>query len=585
MAEQTIQPFSLAEYDSIAEHNGDVFFHWDLRSDKLSTKGNWFDLLGFIPEKNNLSQRLLTTSRIHPHDLLAIKEYLDTISFTRHDRANCTYYEKIYLRIKNSYGHYIPCKAHIITRFSDQNLPLYLYGRLNKLSYADEAAYEQKHTQEKDTLTGLFQYSSLQALLKKYIQTDIQKTPAVLFAVKLYLSDSFERAFNDVAGDAIVADSADTITHFFQNTDFICRYEQMTFLIFCRNLADIPTIKKKALRLINRLSYTFTDTTASYTINASVGLALYPSCPDFETLLATALQAQAQAWTEKTGYLLANPSSGQLKPPTPIVCSQTLPKGFFSHFIDSTYKILASNDNVIGIVNLLLGIIGRHFDLSRVFIYQQDTQGRYYLKTFEWCAAGIRPIGRDFSKLSVLQADYLYRKLSRSQLYSCSDIRTLPVRQQQNFASVQVKSFLRSRFRKKGQNLGCIGFDDCAKAREWTMAEQDYIRFVAEIILNALFSSIDVHKIQSLSKQLTDVLNFLPVSVYIVEPQNLELLFTNTEFAKNTELQNSMHCYERIYGQTEQCPRCPLKNNACQKIDWQGRAAYLIHQQHQTVLH
>lgn len=576
MAENTDQPFSLAEYRSIAEHNGDVFFHWDLKADTLSTYGNWFDLLGFIPQKTNLSQRILSTQRIHQHDLLSIKEYLDIISFTKHNRANSTYYEKIYLRIKNSYGHYIPCKAHVITRFSEQNLPLCIYGRLNKLNSIDEAIYEQKHAQEKDRLTGILTYSTFSALLKKYIKTDKNQTPAALFAVKVSLSDNFERSFNDIATDAIIADSADTLTRNFDSADFICRFEQRTYLIFCRNIADLNSIKQKAVRLLKSLNYTFTDGSAEYTVNSSIGMALYPDYHDDESLSAAALAACHSAANTENGYILSETSDVKLKSPLPIINSQSITKSFFSNFVEYTYKLLTSNDNVTGMINLLLGIIGRHFNLSRVFIYQQDEYGRYYIKTHEWCTSGIRPISRDFAKLSVLEADYLYRKLSRSQLYICSDIKTLPVRQQQNFASVQVKSFLRSRFSKKQNNLGCIGFDDCIKARDWTIAEQDYIRFVAEVILNALFSDINAHKIDSLHKQLGDVLNFLPVPAYVIEPRKLELLFANIELTKETPLQNGQHCYERIYGQTEQCPRCPVANNIFQKIEWQGRQAALV---------
>ncbi len=51
--------------------------------------------------------------------------------------------------------------------------------------------------------------------------------------------------------------------------------------------------------------------------------------------------------------------------------------------------MLYQTDNIDETINMILEVVGKQFNVSRVYIFENTEDGRYTSNTYEWCNEGI----------------------------------------------------------------------------------------------------------------------------------------------------------------------------------------------------
>ena len=59
--------------------------------------------------------------------------------------------------------------------------------------------------------------------------------------------------------------------------------------------------------------------------------------------------------------------------------------------VNYVFQILYDTEDTDEAIRLLLEIIGKRFDVSRAYIFENTDDGKYCDNTYEWCSEGILP--------------------------------------------------------------------------------------------------------------------------------------------------------------------------------------------------
>ena len=135
-------------------------------------------------------------------------------------------------------------------------------------------------------------------------------------------------------------------------------------------------------------------------------------------------------------------------------------------------------------INNTLKRIGQHTDVSRVYIFEDQSDGLATDNTFEWCNTGIEP---QLDQLKDIPYEIIpsWKKIlfEKGRVYS-ENISQLPedirgVLEPQGIISIIVYPLY-----KNGVFFGFIGFDECIKIRKWSRSELELLRTISAIIAN-----------------------------------------------------------------------------------------------------
>jgi len=151
-------------------------------------------------------------------------------------------------------------------------------------------------------------------------------------------------------------------------------------------------------------------------------------------------------------------------------------------------------------VNIALGKIGQHMDVSRAYIFEDTKEGAISSNTFEWCNTGV------VSKMDKLQEipyemipSWKTTLLEKGRVYS-DNITELPhdvrnILEPQGILSIVVYPLI-----KNGQFFGFVGFDECTKNRKWERSELELLKTISGIIANT-FGRRDVENELLIAKE------------------------------------------------------------------------------------
>ena len=151
--------------------------------------------------------------------------------------------------------------------------------------------------------------------------------------------------------------------------------------------------------------------------------------------------------------------------------------------ISSIFNSLSNFDDQI---NEALYLLGGHTKVTRVSVFEDDTNGKASHNTYEWCRKGIAPRETKFRTLVYDSVPSYRDMINDSGLFLISDVDkdgTELVRT--TLKAQEVKSLLVAPLYVQGQHFGLIGLDDCFIKRQWSENEIELVKTVANIISNA----------------------------------------------------------------------------------------------------
>ena len=136
-------------------------------------------------------------------------------------------------------------------------------------------------------------------------------------------------------------------------------------------------------------------------------------------------------------------------------------------------------------MGIILEKVGRHTDVSRVYVFENSEDGTECNNTYEWCNEGIIPQIDELQNIPYSMVPS-WRKMFEEygRAYS-EDISTLPEDLRLVLEPQGIKSIVVYPLYLMGEFYGFIGFDECTKNKKWPKTELEFLRTISGIIANA----------------------------------------------------------------------------------------------------
>jgi PAS domain S-box-containing protein len=161
-------------------------------------------------------------------------------------------------------------------------------------------------------------------------------------------------------------------------------------------------------------------------------------------------------------------------------------------------------------INKVIGKIGVHTDVSRVYIFEDANNGLVTDNTFEWCNEGILP---QIEELQGVPYEMIpsWKKILAAQgkVYS-ENIADLPEDLRAILEPQNIKSIVVYPLYVKGSFFGFIGFDECIRYKHWTKSELELLRTFTGIISNAYERRISEKSLQESEAKNRAILESIP---------------------------------------------------------------------------
>lgn len=293
-------------------------------------------------------------------------------------------------------------------------------------------------------------------------------------------------------GDEFLKKFASTVKGVFRDTDIVGRYGGDEFFVFMPHVSAALAEKKGQLILD---SVTKIEVPLPGGVKSSVGIAVVnPDNRNYPQLLKQADSALYNAKNGGKNQVVVFDSStmkegsyrtaDSAKRGTSTVALSSNPNTAASTFM-RVFSALYSSPDLNDGINQILELIGREYDVSRVYIFEDTPDGKYCSNTFEWCAEGIQSEKDSLQMVSYEDdLDGSYRSnMNDDGIFYCHDVAELEDPGQREILMRQgIKSVLQCLITDAGKIKGFVGFDECRSNRFWTQEQIDSLAFLSHVI-------------------------------------------------------------------------------------------------------
>ncbi len=417
-----------------------------------------------------------------------------------------------------------------------------------------------------DSLTGCLRKQAFETLASQ----ELSNAPNNEHAIMIVDLDNF-KAINDNLGhhfgDLVLEDVGKKVRSLFRATDLVGRIGGDEFMIFLRNTASIDIITEKANALLQALDLKFQgDSSREYHISASIGVATYPKHgSSFQELYDHADIAMFDVKNRGRNNFACYEetlSKGTMENTTPYeVASRAMSQHYDAEILSQTFNLLFETKEFDISINSVLRILGKRFDVSRVYIFEASKQTPdSYDNTYEWCHDEVDAAISLCQGIPKETFALLMKQGNEDGIIYCNNVDILEDEIREVLNPQMIKSFLHAYIYSGKDVLYAIGFDDCSKERIWSPIEISTLLNVSKIIAQFLNYKKVLSDIQIVSEERLSVINSFNYFSYIVDQETFELRYFNAYTQeKIPDIKLGDLCYKTLRGLHAECPDCPLR--------------------------
>lgn len=213
-------------------------------------------------------------------------------------------------------------------------------------------------------------------------------------------TDNFKQ-INDtqghMIGDVVLTEIASGMKKLMRESDVVGRIGGDEFTVFMKDITSAEDAEEKAEELLHLFRHLFESEKSPIKVSCSMGIAIYPKDgASFKEIYASADKALYQAKSKgKNNYVIYNDGtaadmggSGLSSIGAAIDSERQYAEGF-DNLARYVFRNLYQTKDFDRTVNMVLEIVGKQFDVSRVYIFENTEDGQYGSNTYEWCNEGI----------------------------------------------------------------------------------------------------------------------------------------------------------------------------------------------------
>ena len=497
---------SLQRYEIIMNQTQDIIFEWNIPTDELTFSENWKQYLGY-PLQLTVSGLLdEKNTNFYPEQRHLFTDLCCQI------RAGRAYIEDE-LQLHNAQHQPVWFRIRVTTQLDENQKPVKAIGILSNIDEEKRRSQRLLEKAQRDPLTQYYNKETAQTLIQEWLTT--QSTQNALMIIDI---DDFKRV-NDTLGhlfgDAFLIEATSRIRRLFRSEDILGRVGGDEFLVFMKNIPSKEQVEKKARQIIDAFQSIELRNQKILKVSCSVGIAMTsPVNPDFHYWFHRADQALYSMKSKgKNQFAFYNqladenaffPMVEGASSVNARIDSNTSKTDETPQISEFIFNKLYNAQDLERCIQEILGIIGRHFDVSRVYIFENSDDDQFCTNTFEWCNQGIPAEKENLQHISYqedLEGQYL-KNFDENGIFYCQDIHTLNPAQIRLLEPQKIKSMLQCLIKDRGRPRGYIGFDECREKRLWDQVQINVLTYVAEILSVFLLKKRAEDRIQQLESRI-----------------------------------------------------------------------------------
>lgn len=557
---------SLERHQIIMDQTTDILFEWDIQADTMIFSGNWEKKFGCPPVTQHVSRLFWQAPYILPEDQPLFTKLLSRIRGGEH-------YAEEEIRIINGKQNAVWCRIRITGLTDKTGRAVRAVGAILDIDAEKKKAQNLMERAQRDMLTKLYNKGSSQEYIQAVLANNVPGKMAALMIIDLDNFKHMNDTMGHLFGDALLSEVAHSIQKQFRSEDIVGRVGGDEFLVFLGQIPNAALAEQKAVQVMKAIGEMAVQELTEVELSCSIGIAIYPECGQtYHELFQRADQALYRAKNQGKGrYCIADakllseefPVQSCSAANTRIDSYEETESNVELRLFEYVFRILYKSSNLDTAVNAILEVVGRQFDVSRVYIFEDDEDPDYCTNTYEWCNEGVRPeIGNLQHVLYANDLEGGYQSnFNESGVFYCRDIDVLTQQQREILEPQGIKSMLQCAIYDKGQYKGFVGFDECRVNRYWTQEQVNTLVFIAEILSTFLLKLRAQDKAIQNAASLEAILDNQSSWVYVVRPETREMLYINRktrEWVPEAKLGNT--CHKAFFHQDTPCDFCPIKD-------------------------
>lgn len=380
----------------------------------------------------------------------------------------------------------------------------------------------------------VYNKATTEALIKEELEAS---TEGALLMLDV---DDF-KAINDTLGhmfgDEFLKRMATILKKTFRDTDIVGRYGGDEFFVFIKH-AGISLAEKKGKQLLKSIAAMEIPKIGS--VKSSVGITtVNPGNRRYGAIMKQADTALYAAKNKgKNCMVVFDPNimgegvyrtgAAADNGRTPVTISSN-PGGNAASIIMRIFSALYTSSDLNSGINQMLEMIGKTFDVSRAYIFEDTEDGKYCCNTFEWCNEGVNP---EIDKLQLVSYEDdlngTYRdNMNDDGIFYCHDVTELEDSHREILEQQNIKSMLQCSIMDNGEFKGFVGFDECRSNRFWTQEQIDALVFISKVLSIFLLKERGRRITENYAKSIKSILDDYPHYIYIVDKKTKKLLYLN----------------------------------------------------------
>ena len=469
-----------ALHQSLVGLSEGAIIEWDINTQQLFCSDRWMQMFGYPLTVNEFAPG--GVSHLHPDDIPLMQHRI-------HHLMNTDEIGIVDIRIANNAGRYLWCRLRAKAMRDRSGHVERISVILYDIDELKRDALAMRRQAERDSLTKLLNKASAQQNISEYLENRAPDAKAALLVMDLDNFKSINDVLGHMYGDAVLTQIGSTLQSFFRSHDIIGRIGGDEFMILLKDIPSRELVEDRCQLLVDTFREMLKKLMPKLQVSVSVGAALVPNHGiTYADLFRHADEAlYAAKRTGKCRYHIYSDMdayealAGDLahtridSDEQPVMLGETLMRFVF-------HRLYESRD-VDATINELLAYIGTQFNVSRVYIFENNDDNTTCSNTFEWCNEGIQPEKDNLQNLSYLTdlAGWPDVYKDNGILY-CTDVQELEPRFRDIVEPQGIKSMLHCAILDRGVFRGYVGFDECTANYLWTPDQVAMLQFLAEVL-------------------------------------------------------------------------------------------------------
>lgn len=477
---------TLERHQIIMDQTTDIIFEWDIAKDALTFSSNWRKKFGYDAIQDTISQKIPMSDNIHPEDMPNfIKIMVESAA-----GVPCSETE---FRIGDVLGNFRWHRIRATVQYDSAGRPIKAVGVILDIDSDKKQKERLLEQAQRDPLTNLYNKAAVRELATRRINESYGGNYQALLIIDVDNFKGVNDTYGHLCGDTLLSDVAGVLKSHFRAGDIVGRIGGDEFLVYLPEIAEKKEAATKIRGLLTALGKLKPMRDAK-PISCSIGAAFFPKKEvDYFTLYKCADSALYKIKSqEKNNFAFYDPAKCESEVPCGLSATavggidsetENLSDAVGDKLAQYTFRMLYNSIDVNTAVEHLLEIVGRAYDVSRVYIFESSEDGRTCSNTFEWCNTGVPP---EIDKLQNIDYEkdlggYLLN-FDENNIFYCKDIHELHPDLYGILAPQGICSILQCAIMDDGVFKGCVGFDECRENRSWTKPQIASLTLISNVL-------------------------------------------------------------------------------------------------------